>query len=130
MAMYIFDYYGVSANDVTTLVARIASFLNISFQAHESTFWGEYFSAHLDGGGSVRVLPNFHDGDWRDEEFKQYNTLVEVNEAPCPDDIKGTLEKIGGIAFLYRSEVEERKSIRRYKCRDGLFYLSEEKILY
>lgn len=127
--MYIFDHYGIVINDAFTTVQLLTSALGVQFSLHESSFWGEYFRADIDGGGNFRIISNFHDGDWHEEEYQKYPLLLEVNEVLYPDKIMQILIKMEAVNFLYRSEVEEKKWIRRYKYERGNFHMINEKIL-
>ncbi|MBB5020696.1 hypothetical protein HNQ59_004021 [Chitinivorax tropicus] len=127
--MHIYDYYGIRENDTTVAVRQLALALGIEFSLHESSFWGEYFRADIGGGGCIRIISNFYDGDWHKEEYRQYPLLLEINEIADPDTVMQLILRIEGIDFLYRSEVEEKRWIRRYKYEGEKFLLIDEKIL-
>lgn len=117
--MHIYDHYGVVVDGDGERVAQaVGAAINVHFSAHESAFWGEYFLANLEKG-RVRLIPNFHNGEWQEDEYRQYPWLLEVSEVFDPDAIRNGFKNVDEVRFLYRSEVEERKSMRRYELRNG-----------
>lgn len=126
--MHIFDHYGIEINDAIAMAQKLTSVLGIKFSPHESSFWGEYFLGDIEGAGNIRIISNFHDGDWHEEDYMKYPLLLEVNEVTYPNEIMNIISKIKGVDFLYRSEVEGGKWIRRYKYEDGNFHKVGENI--
>jgi hypothetical protein len=127
--MHTFDHYGIKINDAAAMAQKLTPVLGVKFSPHESSFWGEYFLGDIGDVGNIRIISNFYDGDWREEDYREYPLLLEVNEAICPNEIMMVILKIKGIDFLYRSEVEGGEWIRRYKYESGNFHMVGETIL-
>ena len=127
--MKVYDLYGISLKDGDVACSIISQALKICFNPHVGDFWGEYFLAGLGEIGTYRLVQNFRDGEWEEEEYKGYPWLLEVNGLENSDEIFHLLSKISEAVFLYRSEVESKRWSRRYLYKDGNFLMTHELIL-
>ena len=79
-----FDIYGVTKEDIDEVAVVLSKTLNITFNPHENSTWGDYYLFHSeDWKEKIYLQKNLgedEDGDvWRRPEFKQYPLLIEVN---------------------------------------------------
>lgn len=127
--MNVYDHYGVERQDVDDVVRLLGGTLKVCFLPHESGFWGEYYLAESEDGTSYRLIRNFSDDEWQEEDFKECVWLLEANEAAEPDVLMVLLSGMEEIKFLYRSEVEEGSWMRRYVLVDGKLEMIREVIM-
>ena len=120
--MKTYDLYGIDETDGETTRHLVTELLKIDFQLHESSYWGEYFRSKWEGN-SYRIISNFHDGVWQEEDHKNFTWLLEVNDVEHPHAIfDAVATAASSIVFLHRTEVEEKISSCRYVYRDGEFH--------
>lgn len=120
---------GIPFDDIDAVTKDIEKMLHIQFTEHESSYWGIYNLAKLSETENIRILYNFVDDDWQEEDHKDLSILIELNRLNEPEKIVKLLsENLPYIVPLYLEEVESRKFIRRYKYEDGLFKLDYEYI--
>lgn len=124
--MKIFDFYGIDAKDGREALLLVSEALGTNFEIHQGDYWGEYYRSEVEEGGYFRIVSNLNDGEWQEEDYKNFAWLLEVNNIK---DQNGIFERISRsshrLSFLYRSEVQARKAISRYEYRDGEFRLME-----
>jgi hypothetical protein len=105
----------------------LQNILNICFEEHESSYWGEYNVAQLSETESIRLVYNYIDDDWQEEDFKEYPLLLEFNRINEHEKILDILyENLSYISLLYMDEIESKVSSRRYVLEDGKFKLVYE----
>jgi hypothetical protein len=76
------DLYGLTVRDIERVGRTLSRVLELSFQPHESTFWGDYYLAHSsDWKEQLRLLDNFNQltGAWNKPEFQKYPLILEVS---------------------------------------------------
>lgn len=122
--MKIFDFYGMAFTDGDDALRLVADVFQVKFETRESSYWGEYYCASVGDFGGFRIIRNFFDGEWREEDHKNFAWLLEVNDVENQNDIfKRIIDFSAQIFFLHRSEVETKKSIKKFEYRDGNFIL-------
>lgn len=124
--MKIFDLYGVQTQSGEVAINLLANKLGLTFECHESDFWGEYFLAESENFGNFRLIQNYHAGEWQQEDFPEYPWLLEANDVKNIGPLMSILTEVEGVRFLFRSEVEAKKWIRRYVYQNGGFILTNE----
>lgn len=80
------DLYGLSGRDIDKGAHVLSRTLALSFQPHESTFWGDYYLArNSDWSEQLRLLENFNQttNAWNKPEFQKYPLILEVS-VPSP----------------------------------------------
>jgi hypothetical protein len=71
----VFDLYGILDADIDTMASRLTETLKISFEPHDSDFWGEYYLArNEDWSEEFSLKENFNkmEDDWNRPDFKNY----------------------------------------------------------
>src|SRR5690606_5009936 len=100
---------------------------NICFEERESSYWGEYNVAQLSESESIRLVYNYIDDDWQEEEFKEYPLLLELNRINELEKMLYLLcENLSYISLLYMDEIDAKVSSRRYVLEHGKFKLVYE----
>lgn len=119
--------FGISINDTKLVTKDLQNLLHICFEEHESSYWGEYHVAQLSETESIRLIDNFIDDDWQEEEFKEYPLLLELNRVNEPEKLLHLLcENLPYISLLYLDEIDAKVSSRRYVLENGNFKLIHE----
>ncbi|MBA2285160.1 MAG: hypothetical protein H0W02_06745 [Ktedonobacteraceae bacterium] len=78
----VFDLYGILDTDIDAVAATLASALEVAFNPHDSSYWGEYYLAHTeDYKEKLSLKENFNkmEEDWNEPEFKDYPLILEAN---------------------------------------------------
>lgn len=100
--------FGIQNEDMQLVTEDLQKLLNISFEEHESSYWGEYNIAKLSKFESIRLIYNNDmDDDWQEEDFKQYPLLLEFNGINEPEKMLSLLcENLSYICLLYMDEID------------------------
>ncbi|MFX3633291.1 MAG: hypothetical protein ACE3L7_30520 [Candidatus Pristimantibacillus sp.] len=119
--------FGISIDDMKLVTNDLQNLLNICLEEHESSYWGEYNVAQLSETESIRLVYNYIDDDWQEEEFKEYPLLLELNRINEPEKMVYFLcEHLSYIFLLYMDEIDAKVSSRRYVLENGNFKLVYE----
>lgn len=119
--------FGISIDDMELVSKDLQNLLNICFEEHESSYWGEYNVAQLSETESIRLVYNYIDDDWQEEDFKEYPLLLELNRTSEPEKMISFLcENLSYIFLLYMDEIDAKVSSRRYVIENGKFILVYE----
>ncbi|BFH13033.1 hypothetical protein WJ0W_002614 [Paenibacillus melissococcoides] len=119
--------FGISIDDMELVSRDLQNLLNIRFEEHESSYWGEYCLAQLSETESIRLIYYYIDDDWQEEEFKEYPLLLEFNRINEPEQILFFLcDNLSYIFPLYMDEIEAKVSSKRYTFQNGKFKLEYE----
>ncbi|MGG0824583.1 hypothetical protein ABE099_17110 [Paenibacillus turicensis] len=120
--------FGIQNEDMQLVTEELQKILNISFEEHESSYWGEYNIAKLSKSESIRLIyNNYMDDDWQEEDFKQYPLLLEFNGINEPEKMLYLLcENLPYISLLYMDEFDGDDSFKRYIFENGEFVLDQE----
>ncbi|MGG3283325.1 hypothetical protein [Paenibacillus solani] len=119
--------FGISIDDMKYVTKDLQNLLNIRFEEHESSYWGEYNVAQLSETESIRLIYNYIDDDWQEEDFKEYPLLLELNRINEPEKMLDLLcENLSYIYLLYMDEIDAKVSSRRYVLENGNFKLVYE----
>jgi|GEM_PF-1236196 len=119
--------FGISIDDMELVTKDLQKLLNICFEEHESSYWGEYNVAQLSESESIRLVYNYIDDDWQEEEFKEYPLLLELNRVNEPEKMLNLLcENLSYIFLLYMDEIDAKVSSRRYILENGKYKLVYE----
>lgn len=51
-----YDYYGVSYDNEENMILKLSEILGVVFIPHDSSFWGDYFLAKIDGKAECRLF--------------------------------------------------------------------------
>ncbi|MBJ6351290.1 MULTISPECIES: hypothetical protein [unclassified Acinetobacter] len=125
-----YDYYGVSYDNEENMILKLSEILGVVFIPHDSSFWGDYFLAKIDGKAECRLFQNFNpcEDEWNYPDHKHVEWILEVDGICEIDNIFNKLlnEANSNVFLLYRSEVEALNYSRRYKFKDGNFKLIRE----
>lgn len=98
---------GVLCDDISSVTEEIQKLLQISFSEHESSYWGIYNLAKISESENIRILYNFVDDDWQEEDYKDCSLLIELNQLNEPEKLMKILcENLSYIVPLYMREVE------------------------
>ncbi|MNH63634.1 hypothetical protein D3C73_156030 [compost metagenome] len=54
-----YDYYGVSYDNEENMILKLSEILGVVFIPHDSSFWGDYFLAKIDGKAECRLFQKF-----------------------------------------------------------------------
>ncbi|NMM51579.1 hypothetical protein [Paenibacillus aquistagni] len=121
--------FGVSNDDMELVTKDLQKLLNICFEEHESSYWGEYNVAQLSETENIRLIYNYIDDDWQEEDFKEYPLLLELNRINEPEKMSHLLcEHLSYICLLYMDEIDAKVSSRRYVLENGKFKLVYENL--
>lgn len=119
--------FGISIDDMELVTKDLQNLLNICFEEHESSYWGEYNVAQLSETESIKLVYNYIDDDWQEEGFKEYPLLLELNRINEPEKMLYFLcENLSYIFLLYMDEIDAKVSSRRYVLENGKFKLVYE----
>lgn len=114
-------------DDIDIVTKDLQNILNLHFEKQESSYWGEYTAAQLSEKESIRLIYNYVDNDWQEEEFKEYPLLLELNRLKELEEIMFLLcDKLSYIIPLYLDEIEAKVSSKRYIYQNGQFKLVYE----
>lgn len=118
---------GIMKNDIKNVTKDLENILNVKFEEHESSYWGEYNVANISEKEKVKITYNYVDEDWQEEEFKEYPLLLELNRMRDPEKMMGKLcESLDYITPLYLKVVEARVYTKKYYFINGRFELVDE----
>lgn len=127
--MKIFDVYGSKTGNIDKNIEEVFNSLQIKLKLHESSYSGEYLRAEIPSGGNIKLIPNFHEGDWHEEDYKEYLWILEINNVKTHKEIEEKLSSSTIFEFLFRVEIESKKWIKRYTYINGLLTkVSEENL--
>jgi hypothetical protein len=105
---------GILKDNIHDITKDLQNILNVHFEEHESSYWGEYTVAILSERESIKLTYNYVDDDWQ-EEFKQYPLLLKLNRVKEPEKMMNLLcSKLSYITPLYLEEIEARVGRRKY----------------
>jgi hypothetical protein len=111
----VFDIYGLAERDIDAEALALSQSLSLSFQPHESSFWGDYYLARsADWKEQIRLLENFNDmkNAWNKPEFQKYPLILEVSvtsPARAHEIEKSLLNAKGLKAVLLRRKEYPKK---------------------
>ncbi|MFP3885084.1 hypothetical protein U8V97_06405 [Priestia filamentosa] len=110
---------GICKDNIHNITKDLQSILNVHFEEHESSYWGEYNVAILSEKENIRITYNYVDEDWQEEDFKQYPLLLKLNRVKEPEKIMNLLcSKLSYVTPLYLEEIEARVGRRKYYDSD------------
>lgn len=71
--------FAANYNSLNELLTYLANLLQITFEARDSSYSGNYQKAHFDNG-TIMVYPNFNESEneWKYEEYKDCKYLIGV----------------------------------------------------
>lgn len=107
--MLSYDLYGSNAPSLERLKIIIEFTLKCIFEAHESSYIGEYYRAVIDADENVMIRNNVdpEDNSPAESEFPGYKLLIYINGTRRPDEIRNLLYGAAkDIAFLQRKSCE------------------------
>lgn len=121
---------GVPFDDIDLVTEDIQKLLQLTFTYHESGYWGIYNSAQISESESIRILYNFVDDDWQEEDHKDCLILIELNQlTELEKMMKFLCENLSYLVPIHFSEVEYGKFSRTYTFEeDGSLKLVHEYI--
>ena len=86
--------YGCRLKDLETARTRVERVLQIGLEAHYSDYHGgDYYRLDSGSGESILLKRNFDavEGEWFEDEFKEYPILLYVSETQRAEDIENRL---------------------------------------
>ncbi len=106
------DTYGITKEDIDEVAAILTKTLNVTFNPHENSTWGDYYLFHSeDWKEEISLQKNLgedEDGDcWRESKFKQYSLILEVDLPMIrAKDFEDRIKQAFGstVSLLRRSE--------------------------
>jgi hypothetical protein len=98
--------YGLPAQSLEDLLQRLNSAFGIELTAHESLYWGVYYSSGPMGEEHFHLQPNYlaHEDEWIEENHREYPVLLYVNETTRPDEIDWLLLREMPFALKLKRE--------------------------
>lgn len=127
---YIYVTYGVSISDIHTVKSDLERLFDVTFEFHESDYWGEYYLARFPDQQNIKIGFNFVDDDWREENHKEYPILLELNELK---NIETSMDKLNSnliyVHPIRRVELEPGVCRRNFEYIDSQFVLISENII-
>ncbi|RAS80059.1 hypothetical protein A4U60_15395 [Priestia endophytica] len=110
---------GILKDNIHNITKDLQKILNVRFEEHESSYWGEYNVAILSEKANIRITYNYVDEDWQEEDFKQYPLLFKLNRVNEPEKIMNLIcSKLSYVTPLYLEEIEARIGRRKYYSDD------------
>lgn len=87
--MAIYDLYGASSADIDTVRSSLETALNVEFEAHESSYQGQYFQWGKTTGEHFVLKKNEDpiDGEPAEVNFSEEALLLYVNDTPRSEDL-------------------------------------------
>ncbi|MGA8942681.1 MAG: hypothetical protein WB502_08175 [Thermoactinomyces sp.] len=119
--MYVYIVYGVACDELSTVKSDLEKVLNVEFELHESSYWGEYYIRRLPDFGEIRVGYNYVDEDWRERNFREYPVLIELNELENLQEVMKAIKEKLPYAKLIRKKELVPKGKSRIKRKEYLF---------
>ncbi|MCM3784953.1 hypothetical protein M3231_18445 [Neobacillus mesonae] len=118
---------GILNSDMDEVTKDLQDILNLHFEEHESSYWGDYHVANISEKEKIRLVYNYVDEDWQEEDYKEFLLLLELNRLEEPEKIMKLLcERLTYLKPLYMQEVEARVSTKKYIYQNGGFILVDE----
>lgn len=115
---------GIIKNDMEIVTRDLENVLNVKFKVCESSYWGEYKIVNLSETERIKLVYNYIDDDWQEEEFKEYPLLLELNRLNDPEKVMKMLcDSHDYIKPLYLEEVEAKICTKKFYFRNGRFEL-------
>ncbi|MCW3464379.1 hypothetical protein [Chitinophaga nivalis] len=73
--------FGSTATDLQIIVDLLQDKLDLLFEPHESSYFGNYYKYSGLYADSIIIKSNFNtaENDWTDEGLKEYTTLIDVS---------------------------------------------------
>ena len=126
--MNTFDIYGFQLK-IDEVRERLENSLSIEFIEHESEFFGEYYLAQLDDQETYKLYLNQIEGDFREEEHKDFFVLLNIDYSNDPDAfIEANRESMLGATPLYRRQIGVNVA-KSYRFDGDDIVLIQEKVL-
>jgi hypothetical protein len=104
--MNTYDVYGFLTDDLETVRASVESALGVVFAAHESSYrGGDYYRFGEVGNEELILQYNLStvDGEWAEEGFREFPTLLYVDNTSRAEEIEKFLTaKNMGASLLRR----------------------------
>jgi hypothetical protein len=101
------DLYGCRLKDLESARTRVERVLQIGLEAHYSDYeGGDYYGLGLGDDESFTLKRNFDsvEGEWFEEEFKEYPVLLYVENTRRPEDIENRLASSDSEFALLRRQ--------------------------
>ena len=96
-----FALYGSRDPSPAAVQEGVGRALGVRFEAHESSYWGEYYASGPPGGELFEVRPNRDaEGELAEPEFPDYPTLVYLNGTPRPEVATRALREVESLVKL------------------------------
>jgi hypothetical protein len=105
-----FCLYGLEAGDLNSIRQELEKALNIAFEAHNSSYLGDYYLFQGKDGEQIRLRPNMDplDGSPAEPAFKEKALLLEVDSltegSPRSAEIENMIRKCLPRVELLRRE--------------------------
>lgn len=125
----IYEKFGIETESLDVVKNDLEEILKIKFDEHESSYWDVYYLAKLGEETNLKIVKNFVDDDWQEEDHKDCPLLLEINKSK--EEIFDLLlgSSLPYLKHLYRSEIEPKKTSKKYKIVNGEFVLISERKL-
>ncbi|WP_143310270.1 hypothetical protein [Chitinophaga vietnamensis] len=108
--------FGSNIENIQTLARLLLDKLDLKFEMHESDYIGVYLKYSGLYADKITIEKNFNaiENNWKEQDFKQYKTLIYVNNTNGKNAdklgkskyLKEALVKIADIIFLKEKVVE------------------------
>lgn len=122
--------YAVASSDLYVVRDDLERVLQVHFDLHDSSYWGEYFLAKLPDSQKIKIGFNYVDEDWREEEYKEYPILLELNRLKNLEEV---MDKINShfdyLIPIRKEEIESGNFVKSYIFVDGKPTLISERSL-
>lgn len=122
--MNIYFIYGAETRNIDLVKNDLERILNVKFELHKSTYWGEYYLAKVSEDQSIRITYNYVDEDWQENEFKNLPVLIELNQLTSLSEVVNKIDQELQYARPLRKMVYiPKEKIREYIFKDGQYVL-------
>jgi hypothetical protein len=87
--------FGIRAKDIDSIVRVVQKAIGVRFNAHESSFLGEYYRADIASGGDITLQFNYNnvECEWAEPAHKDYDILLYANDARDPASLEAALRQ-------------------------------------
>lgn len=128
--MNIYITYGVVNNDLEAIKKSLEKVLNIEFELHESSYWGEYYIWRSPDFEEIRISYNFVDEDWLERNFREYPVLIHLSELKKLDEIMHTIKKeLSHFKLIRKTEIIPGVKSKEYLfINDKPLLISEQEL--
>ena len=128
--MDIFEEILLCEKDMEMVQSILQEKLKLSFEKHESDYWGIYFICkNIKGMNNIKIMNNYVDDDWQQPDFPHCPIIIYLNNVYDNDKFFKKIVLILGdnIEKIYIYEQEKGIYEKQYIFEKGEKILIKEK---